>query len=409
MLDLITRYSFVAICLAVFLEELGVPMPIPTDILIIFAGAAAGKSTPTLVLWFVLLSISSVLGSSGLYAIVRRGGRPLVERFGRYVHLGPKQLARAEALLARFGWFSIAIGRAIPGLRYVTVIACGLLRVSYRRYLTAHLVGSSIYVIVFLVLGSRFGPVIAEWIHAPELFLRMLWLLVLAVGLPLLLGWLCFRGHARQVKEPSRRRQLGALILASFVGTTSMAAAWAGAATLTEALGAPRSLDMTHMLANWLLGRGLRATSAYMLVYSGLLLLCVGVGVIYYEFILLRRIPRVTTLPRQALGLALVGGSVIAGCFTIALFFGRVQPLERWWQAGGSLLLLAIGVGVLCYTLTAVFGRALAIAVLPSLRRPPPKLAARRRPRLPGVEASGAELSDGAPGRPTPAEEVPAD
>src|SRR5262249_39145860 len=129
MLGLLARHSFVAICLAVFLEELGIPMPIPTDILIVFAGVAAGPSLPRLVLWFVLLSIASAVGSSGLYLAVRLGGRPLVERFGRYVHLGPDQLARAEGLLARFGWGGIAAGRAIPGLRYVTVIACGLLRV----------------------------------------------------------------------------------------------------------------------------------------------------------------------------------------------------------------------------------------------------------------------------------------
>jgi membrane protein DedA with SNARE-associated domain len=385
MLGLVTRHTFLAICLAVFLEELGIPMPIPTDILIIFAGVAAGRSLLRLAVWFALLSIASLLGSSGLYLIIRRGGRPLVERYGRYVHLGPNQLARAERLLERSGWAGIAVGRAIPGLRYVTVIACGLLRVPYRRYLTAHVAGSSLYIIVFLALGSIFGPVIAEQIHAPELVLRLLWLLALAVGLPALLGWLCLRGHARQTAEPSRRRQLSALLLASFAGTTSLAAAWAGAATLTEVLGAPRSLDVTHMLANWLLDRGLRASGAgaHMLVYAILLLLCVGVGVAYYEFILLRLKPQGTTLSRQALGLALFGGSLVAGAFTIVLLFGRVRPIERWWQAGGSVLLLAMAVGVLCYTLTMVYGRALAIAVLPSLGRGRPKVAARRRLKLP--------------------------
>jgi len=395
MLGLVTRHTFIAICIAVFLEELGIPMPIPTDILIIFAGVAAGRSLLRIVVWFILLSISTLLGSSGLYLIVRRGGRPLVERYGRYVHLGPEQLARAEGLLERSGWAGIAIGRAIPGLRYVTVIACGLLRVPYVRYVTAHAVGSSAYIAIFLALGSIFGPVIAEQIHAPELVLRLLWLLALAVGLPALFGWLCFRGHARHPAEPSRRRQLSALLLASFAGTTSLAAAWAGAATLTEVLGAPRSLDVTHMLANWLLDRGLRASGAgaHMLVYAMLLLLCVGVGVAYYEFILLRLTPQGTTLSRQALGLALFAGGLVASFLAVVMLFERVRPIERWWRAGGSLLLLAVAIGILCYTLTMVYGRALAIAVLPSLGRGRPKSAARRRPRLPDgpfVELDGA-------------------
>jgi membrane protein DedA with SNARE-associated domain len=381
MFSLVTRHSFVVICLAVFLEELGIPMPIPTDILIIFAGVVGARSLSRLALWFVLLSIASALGSSGLYLVVRRGGRPLVERFGRYVHLGPEQLARAESILEGSGWLGIAAGRAIPGLRYVTVIACGLLGVPYRRYLTAHLVGSSVYIIAFLSLGSIFGPVIADQIHAPELALRFLWLLVLAVGLPLLLGWLCFRGHARQVAEPSRRRQLGALILASFAGTTAMAATWAGAAALTEVLGDPRSLDMSNMLVNWLRDRGLNASGAgaLLLVYAGLLLVCAGVGVIYYELIQPRLASRGATLSRQALGLALLGGGVVAGAFSIALPLGRVRLLEHWWYAGGSLLLLALAAGVLSYTLTTVYGRALAIAVLPSLRLGRPSPVVRRQ------------------------------
>ncbi len=138
-------------------------------------------------LLFGLLTLSPAIGASGLYAIVRRGGRPLVDRFGRYVHLGPEQLARSEALLARSGWGGIALGRALPGLRYVTVVACGLFRVPYLRFLTAHLAGSSVYIAVFLALGATFGPQILERIHPPAFTLRLLWLLPLAVGLPLLM------------------------------------------------------------------------------------------------------------------------------------------------------------------------------------------------------------------------------
>lgn len=75
-------------------------------------------------LLFGLLTLSSAIGASGLYAIVRRDERPLVDHFGRYAHLGPDQLARSEALLARSGWGGIALGRALSGLRYATVVTC---------------------------------------------------------------------------------------------------------------------------------------------------------------------------------------------------------------------------------------------------------------------------------------------
>src|SRR5918997_320144 len=204
MLDSLVRHSFVAVLLAVMVEELGIPMPIPTDVLIVFVGT--GRSVPQLGLIYALLAASSAVGASGLYAIIRRGGRPLVERFGRYVHLGPEQLARSEALLARGGWGAIAIGRAIPGLRYATVVVCGLFEVPYLRFVTAHLAGSSVYVAVFLALGTVFGPEVLDRVHVPALALRLLWLLPLAVGLPVLVVRWGSRAYTRPAAAPSRRR-----------------------------------------------------------------------------------------------------------------------------------------------------------------------------------------------------------
>jgi membrane protein DedA with SNARE-associated domain len=372
MLALLDKHSYIAIFLAVLLEELGIPMPIPTDLLIIFAGVKGNRNVPDLALWFVLLNIASAIGASGLYLIVRRGGRPLIDRYGRYVHLGPKQIERAERLLARGGWWSIAIGRAIPGLRYLAVISCGLLQVPFLRFVTAHMAGSSVYIALFLALGSLFGPTVVRFLHLPALELRLVWLLALGIGLPLLLAWLCYRGHAEYRVAPSRRRTLGALVLASFAGATSMAAAWAGAASAAELMRAPRPLNVTYELANVLLGRGLRPASAYMLVYSALLILCVGVGVLFYDFILPLIASKGTTLPRQALGLALLGIVLVSLFVTPALMWSRGRPLDRWWQAGGPLLLVALLIGILGYALTTACARVLAIAILPSFRRSEP-------------------------------------
>src|SRR3712207_905409 len=189
MLYSLARHSFGSILLAVIIEELGLPLPIPTDFIILAGTTADHQSLPQLGLFYVALTAASALGASGLYAMVRRGGRPLVERYGRYVHLGPEQLARAEALLSRSGWGGIALGRATPGLRYATVIACGLLKVSYPRFVTATLAGSSVYIAAFLALGAIFGPTVLDRIHVPALAVRLLRVVPLAGGGTFLFGW----------------------------------------------------------------------------------------------------------------------------------------------------------------------------------------------------------------------------
>lgn len=369
MLELLAKHGFVLILLAVLLEELGIPMPIPTDILIVLAGVESRGIPERVALWFIVLNVASATGASGLYAICRRGGRPLIERFGRYVHLGAAQLARGERMLQRGGWWGIAIGRAIPGLRYVTVIACGLLNVPFWRFLSAHVVGSSLYIGLFLWLGAAFGPRIIDSIHAPEEVVRMIWLLLLAAGLPLLFAWLYYRSHTQRPTDPSRWRLLSALTLASFFGTLSLGATWAGASTIARITGAQGSLDLSRMLVQWLNGRGITGPGATLATYACVLGLCMLVGVAYYEWVLPRLAPRGTSLRLEFLGLTLLASVIVMGYVTLLLLLGRNGIFGRLWSAGGPWLPLTVLTGLLCYASSTVYARALWICVLPSRRR----------------------------------------
>jgi membrane protein DedA with SNARE-associated domain len=371
MLNSLARHSFLAILLAVTIEELGLPSPIPTDVLIVYAGTATGGSLSQLALYFVALTLASALGGSGLYAIVRRGGRPLVDRFGRYVHLGPEQLARAESLLGRGGWGTIALGRAIPGVRYATVIACGLLKVPFPRYLAGHIAGTSAYVAAFLGLGAAFGPAIVDLIHLPAHGVRLLWLLPLALGLPLLMMRWGNRVRSRQPADPSHRRLVIAVLLASFAGTVAFAAALSSTAAIAELLGADHPLNVAYALLGWLLlGVELGAGVTVVLLYVILLTLLVGLATAYYELVLpyLRLQGFAPSL--QVLGLALLAFGLLGGVLLVSLFVERDGSFDdAWWQAGGPMILLGISIGIMVYASTAVYGRILAIATAPARRR----------------------------------------
>ncbi len=367
MLTSLVKHSFGAILLVVIIEEVGIPLPIPSDLLLVFAGTTAGHSLPRLVLFYAALTMVSGVGASGLYAIVRRGGRPLIERFGRYAHLGPEQLARAEALLSRSGWGGIALGRATPGLRYATVIACGLLEVPYLRFATATLVGSSVYVGAFLALGAIFGPAVLEHIHLPALAARLLWVLPLAVSLPLLMVW----GSSRSARlaTPSPRRVVGAALLGSAAGAVALSATLSATATVAELLGASHPLNVAYAFVGWLVGTGPTVHATTLLLYVALLLLLVGLNAAYYEYVLPYMAPRGVSRLWQVLGLALLTIGVFGLIFSSVAFARRDEAFALWWQTGAPTVLIGIAGGVAVYALTAVYGRALAIAVASTLRR----------------------------------------
>ncbi|CAN5277256.1 hypothetical protein BH24ACT19_BH24ACT19_16040 [soil metagenome] len=369
MLNSLTRYSFVAVLLAVMVEELGIPMPIPTDIMIVFVGA--NRPVSQLALLFALLAVSSAVGASGLYAIIRRGGRPLVDRFGRYVHLGPEQLARSEALLACGGWGGIALGRAIPGLRYATVVACGLFKVPYLRFVTAHLAGSSVYIAIFLALGAIFGPGILDRIHPPALAIRLLWLLPRAVGLPLRMVWWGSRTLPQRSVEPPRRLAAIAVLLGGFAGTTALAATWSTTTTLADLLGTSYAFNTPYSPLDRLLDLESGIGGLSLLLHAALLSLFVIIGVAYYEIVLPYLAPRGLSLPRQALGLGLFALGLLGALSGATLLATRDDSLALWWQTGGPNMLIGAVLGVEVYALTTAYARAVAIAAASAPNRKP--------------------------------------
>ena len=82
-------------------------------------------------------SVGAIVGDSIGYAIGRRGGRPLLERFGRRFpkHFGPPHLARAESIFARWGVWAVFFGRFVALLRILAGPLAGALRVPYRKFL----------------------------------------------------------------------------------------------------------------------------------------------------------------------------------------------------------------------------------------------------------------------------------
>src|SRR5215208_7810876 len=110
-------------------------------------------------LWVLFpLESATLLGASILYWFAARGGRPLLYRYGRYVHCDRDKLDRAEAWVQRRGAVAIVLGRIIPGLRVPTALAAGVFGVRYREFLPALGVGAFGYIAFFVLLGVWVGP-----------------------------------------------------------------------------------------------------------------------------------------------------------------------------------------------------------------------------------------------------------
>jgi membrane protein DedA with SNARE-associated domain len=172
-----------------------------------------------------LLESATVLGSSILYWLAARGGRPLLYRYGRYIHCDRGKLDRAEAWMQRRGAVAIVLGRIIPGLRIPTALAAGAFGMPYPRFLPALALGAFLYIAFFVLLGLWVGPQAIEALAWPRVSMRAVASILVFIGLTAFLV-IMYRRLApvrRLAREPaSEARLVETSLLAGLLATLEM-------------------------------------------------------------------------------------------------------------------------------------------------------------------------------------------
>lgn len=203
-LSLYASHEAIGLFLFLLIEEAGVPLLFPGDVLIIAAGARPERTIERVLLVLGTAALASTLGSSFLYLLARRGGRPLLERYGRFLHLSEGRLATVERWADRHGAPAIVIGRLIPGLRTPTTIMAGIALIPYRIFAPATALAAILWASGYYAIGVfAEGP----W-HALMAFIAAHARLAVAIGvtsvaLAALVLTLRHRRSARVAGEPA--------------------------------------------------------------------------------------------------------------------------------------------------------------------------------------------------------------
>ncbi len=200
----VADWGYLAIFLLMLVEEAGVPLPLPNEAALLYAGYLASQGKLDANVAALTATLGAASGSAILYTLAKRGGRRLLRRFGRFVHLREERLDDAERWVKRFGPLSIPLARLTPGLRIYTTVLTGLLRAPFRVVLAAIVGASLIWSYFWVYLGKILGDRWEEAAHALERAGR--WGVVAAVLLAvaaLLVRWLRRRaGAARREGGP---------------------------------------------------------------------------------------------------------------------------------------------------------------------------------------------------------------
>lgn len=155
MQSFLQSWGYVALVLLTFAEAACIP--IPSEITLGFAGYLAYSHKMEIVAVILIGTLGELCGSFVGWAIGRFGGRPLIEKLGRYVLLTKSDLDRAERWFSRRGEPAVFVGRVLPIIRTFISLPAGVAEMNPLRFGLATFFGSLVWCTALAVAGYELG------------------------------------------------------------------------------------------------------------------------------------------------------------------------------------------------------------------------------------------------------------
>lgn len=204
--DLITNtvadYGYVAIFVLVALGSACIP--IPSEIVLLFGGALASETFATefltdpskqveLVPVIIVALAAGMVGSWLGFWMGYAGGRPLIDRWGRYLLFRPHEVDRAHEWFERHGEALVFFGRLVPLLRAFVSLPAGIAKMNLRKFSLFTFLGILPWTVGFTLAGYYLGE---QWLLVERWF-RPLALIAAVVLLGAIVWWVSKRMRSR--------------------------------------------------------------------------------------------------------------------------------------------------------------------------------------------------------------------
>jgi membrane protein DedA with SNARE-associated domain len=175
-------------------------IPLPSEIIMPFSGYLV--STGQMNLWLVGLAgaVGCVLGSLVAYWVGSKGGRPLIEKYGRFVLVSRHDLDMADRWFASHGEIIVFVSRLLPAIRTFIAFPAGVARMNLKRFIIYTFAGSLPWCLGLAYVGQKLGEkwnkddTLKTWFHRFDF--------LIGIAAVLLAGWWIWRhvGHLREEK-----------------------------------------------------------------------------------------------------------------------------------------------------------------------------------------------------------------
>lgn len=161
--------GYLGVLIAMAIESAMVPLP--SELILPYAGFLVSDTSQIEPLthgawnyWIVVVAatIGNTVGSLVAYAIGAYGGRPFLERFGRYLLIRPHEIELADSFFAKHGAATVFVGRLLPIVRTFISFPAGVARMPLGRFILYSTAGAFLWSMLLVYAGTVLG---ANWVQ----------------------------------------------------------------------------------------------------------------------------------------------------------------------------------------------------------------------------------------------------
>lgn len=175
-ISLIESTGYIGIFFTMVLESACIPLP--SEIIMPFSGYVAWKGNLNLYLVVMAGALGNLVGSWIAYFVGIKGGRPFLEKYGKYIFITKKKLEMADKWFKRYGHEAVFISRVMPIVRTFISLPAGTAKMDLKKFSIYTFIGSIPWCYMLAYVGYSLGP---HWKSVVEIFHKLDY--IVAIGI----------------------------------------------------------------------------------------------------------------------------------------------------------------------------------------------------------------------------------